>query len=176
MTLAEANAGQVVNTAEVVSTEVPGPTATPPVTTPVETDPALSIVKSAATLKTDADSSTDITLGDTLEYTITATNDGNVTLNNVVVSDAQITPNSNTCATVAPGATCVLTGDHVVSLTEANAGQVVNTAEVTSTEVPGPTATPPVTTPVETDPALSIVKSAATLKTDADRSTENTLE
>ncbi len=170
VTQAEADAGEVINTASVTSTEVPGPTNSNTVTTPVQQDASLTNVKSAATLTDDADSSSDITAGDTLEYTVTVTNTGNVTLNNVVVSDAQLTPNSNTCAAVAPGATCVLTGDHVVTQAEADAGEVINTASVTSTEVPGPTNSNTVTTAVQQDASLTNVKSAATLSTDADSS------
>ncbi|WP_343810548.1 DUF7507 domain-containing protein, partial [Cocleimonas flava] len=108
------------------------------VVTTITQSSSLAIVKSAATLKTDADSSTDVTLGDTLEYTVTATNDGNVTLNNIVVSDDQLTPNTATCPTLAPAATCVLTGDHVVTVAEADATVVVNTADVVSDEITTP--------------------------------------
>ncbi len=175
VTLAEADAGEVVNTAGVISDEVPTSVPSNTVVTPIGEDPALTLVKAAATLLTDADSSGDITFGDTLEYVITATNNGNVTLNNMVVSDAQLTPNNMTCATVAPGATCVLTGTHEVTLAEADAGEVLNTAGVVSDETPTSMPSNTVTTPIETDPALSIVKAAATLATDADSSGDVTV-
>ena len=170
VTAAEAQAGEVVNTASVTSTEVPGPTDSNTVTTPVVQVPALTLVKSAATLDTDADASGDITEGDTLSYTVTLTNTGDVALTNVVVSDPQLTPGSTTCASVAVGGTCVLSGTHVVTAGEAQAGEVVNTANATSTEVPGPTDSNTVTTPVVQVPALTLAKSAATLTTDADAS------
>ena len=44
-----------------------------------------------------------ISLNDTLTYLITASNDGNVTLNNVTVSD-DLTGDSTSCLTVAPAA------------------------------------------------------------------------
>src|SRR5690606_2656826 len=152
----------VVNTANASSNEVPGPTSSNTVTTPVVQLPALTLSKSAATLTTDADSSGDITEGDTLSYTVTLTNTGDVALTNVVINDAQLTPGSTTCASVAIGGTCVLSGTHVVTAAEAQAGQVVNTANATSTEVPGPTDSNTVTTPVTQVPALTLDKSAAT--------------
>ncbi|WP_211250672.1 DUF7507 domain-containing protein [Arenimonas donghaensis] len=170
VTAAEAQAGQVVNTANATSTEIPGPTDSNTVTTPVVQVPALTLAKSAATLTTDADASGDITEGDTLSYTVTLTNTGDVPLGNVVVSDPQLTPGSTSCASVAVGGTCILTGTHVVTAAEAQAGQVVNTANATSTEVPGPTDSNTVTTPVVQVPALTLAKSAATLSTDADAS------
>ncbi|MFV0645685.1 MAG: Ig-like domain-containing protein, partial [Sphingomonadaceae bacterium] len=71
--------------------------------------PGLSIAK-AMTNNADEDGSGSITLNDTLSYSVTATNSGTVTQHNVVVSDNKISPSSTTCATLAPGATCVLSG------------------------------------------------------------------
>ncbi|PRH82461.1 hypothetical protein C6N40_07375, partial [Arenimonas caeni] len=170
VTAAEAQAGEVINTANATSTEVPGPTSSNTVTTPVIQVPALTLDKSAATLTTDADGSGDITEGDTLSYTVTLTNTGDVALTNVIVNDAQLTPASTSCASVAIGATCVLSGTHVVTAAEAQAGEVINTADATSTEVPGPTDSNTVITPVIQVPALTLDKSAATLTTDADSS------
>ena len=55
-------------------------------TTPIEQDPAIQIVKSLASF-TDNDASGDITLGDDLFYQFEVTNIGNVTLNPVSVTD-----------------------------------------------------------------------------------------
>ena len=97
-------------------------------------------------------------------YTIVATNSGNFDQNNVDVTDNLITPNSNTCATVAVGATCTLTGTYVVTMLDAG-GDVVNTASAESDEVTTPV-TDTVTTPVDpAAPALDIVK---TLTNNAD--------
>lgn len=72
--------------------------------------------------------------GSTISYKIVATNSGTVTLSNVQVKDDKITPASATCTSVAPGATCTLTGSYTVTAADANAGHVLNnaTAEGTS--------------------------------------------
>ncbi len=71
-------------------------------------------------------------VGDVLEYTITLTNTGNTTLTGVVVNDSKISPNSITCASVAPGGTCVLVGTYTVLQSDADAGTIQNVATVTS--------------------------------------------
>ena len=77
-----------------------------------------------------------VVLGSVLTYTVTATNTGNVTLNNVVVSDNDLPldPASNTCASVAVGDTCVLAGTYTVTQADVDAGEVVNTATADSDE------------------------------------------
>jgi len=153
VTLAEANAGQVVNTGTGDSDQTDPDTDTETVI--VNQDPALNTVKAYVSF-VDNDASGDITLGDVLTYTVTVTNTGNVTLTNVTVSDPLLTPNSTTCATLAPGATCVLTGTHTVTLAEANAGQVVNTGTGDSDQTDPDTDTETVT--VNQDPSLNTVK------------------
>ena len=78
-----------------------------------------------------------MSVGDTLTYTITATNTGNAAQTDVVVTDPLITPNTTTCANVPVGGTCVLTGTYVVQPGDAG-GNIVNTAETSSNEVPTP--------------------------------------
>ena len=149
--------GDIVNTASAQSDEVTTPV-TDTVTTPVvPAAPALTIVKSDPT-NADEDGSSTVSIGDTLTYTITVTNSGNIDQNNVVVTDNRITPSTNTCATVAVGGTCTLTGDYVVTMSD-EGGDIVNTASAESTEVTTPV-TDTVTTPVvPAAPALTIVKS-----------------
>jgi LPXTG-site transpeptidase (sortase) family protein len=84
---------------------------------------------------TDNDSSGSITSGDDLNYTVTMTNTGNTTLTNVVVSDPELTPTSQTCASVAPGGTCVLTGSYTVLQSDVDAGSFENTGSVTDDDV-----------------------------------------
>jgi len=91
---------------------------------------------------------------DTLTYTITATNTGTTTQTDVVVTDPLLTPSTITCASVAPGATCVLSGDYTVTQTDVDNGQIVNTAEVVSDDITTPV-TDGETTPVNQTRLLS---------------------
>ena len=137
----------IVNTASAESDEVTTPV-TDTVTTPVvPAAPALSIVKSTP-VNADEDGSTTVSIGDTLTYTITATNSGNLDQTNVVVSDPMLAnETTTTCASVAVGATCTLTGEYTVTMADAG-GDIVNTASVQSAEV-----TTPVTCLLYTSPS-----------------------
>ena len=139
VTQSDVDGGEIVNTAMTSSSEVTTPVEATNRATITRTE-SLAIVKPAPA-NADEDGSGDVSLGDTLTYTVTATNDGNTTLTNIVVSDALIAPNSNTCATLLPGATCVLTGTYTVTQADVNAGNIANSASVTSAEI---------NTPVET--------------------------
>ena len=135
------------------------------VTTPVvPAAPALDIVKTL-TNNADGDGSGSVSIGDVLTYTIVATNSGNFDQTDVVVSDPMLVNDSTvTCASVAVGGTCTLTGDYVVTMADAG-GDIVNIASAESDEVTTPV-TDTVTTPVvAAAPALDIVK---TLTNNAD--------
>ena len=80
----------------------------------------------------DQDSSGDVTLGDVLTYTATATNSGNVPLANVTVKDLLVNTGGESCATLALEESCELSGDHTVTQADVDAGQVVNTATATA--------------------------------------------
>ncbi len=157
VTQADVDAGVIDNTAMTSSSEVTTPVSTTQ-SEPVGQTDALSLVKSAPA-NADEDGSGDVSIGDTLTYTVTATNSGTTTLSNVVVSDPMISPNSNTCATLAPGATCVLTGNYTVVQTDVDSGSIINTASVVSNEVTTPVDATNTTTTGQVD-ALSIVKPA----------------
>lgn len=122
-----------------------------------------TLEKADPLLVADPDGSGTVTEGDTLSYTVTLTNSGVDTLTNVQVTDAQLTPGSNACASVTSGETCVLVGTHVVTSADLAAGEIVNTASVTSTQIPTATASNTVITPVVPlpPPALAVVKSHA---------------
>ena len=157
VTQADIDAGAIDNTAGVVSDEITTPVEASNTTNPAQSDD-LSIVKPAPT-NADEDGSADVSLGDTLTYVVTATNSGTTTLTNVVVSDNLITPNSNTCATLAPGATCVLTGDYTVTQADVDNGSIANTADVISAEITTPVEASNTTNTGQNDD-LSIVKPA----------------
>ena len=138
VTQTEIDAGAVFNSVSVTGTPPSGPPP-PPVednlTTPVTAAPAIDVNKSNP-VNTDEDGNGDVTLGDTLTYTITLTNIGNITLNDVNVSDVLITPSSVVCSSVAPGDTCILTGTHIVTQQDVDAGVINNTAIGNSNETP----------------------------------------
>lgn len=159
VTQADVNAGQVANTASATTTLLPTPKMASLIT-PIVRNTSLAIIKPAPAL-TNNDANPAASLGDTLTYTITVTNDGNVTQSNVVVADNNITPASNTCATLQPGQTCVLTGTHTITQADVDLGTVANTAGVTSTLITTPrTASNAV--PVPQTRSLSVDKSSPT--------------
>lgn len=142
--------GNLDNTVTVSSNELADQTASHSI--PLVPVPGIAIAKSA-------DVSGVSGPGDDVVYTITATNTGNVTLSNVVVSDTIITPNTITCATLAPQADCVLTGNYTVTATDYINGGVTNTADVTSDE--GESDSTTVTTPLTAAPAMTVSKAVS---------------
>ena len=110
---------------------------------------SLDIDKPAPAITNDVAPIGSVSVGDTLTYTITATNDGSATQTDVVVSDPLLTPNSITCPSVAANDTCVLTGTYVVQLADAG-GTIDNTASVISDQITTPT-TDDESTPVDPD-------------------------
>ena len=104
----------------------------------------------------DADGNGEVSVGDTLTYTVTATNTGNVPLANVTIVDELVTPGSATCALVQPGGRCELVATYVVTQADADAGQVLNTATVTTEAPPDVPPLPPQACPAgSTDPACT---------------------
>ena len=136
-TQADINAGSdLVNTASVVTTEVPGPTEDDATTTITQT-PSLTVVK-------DVDL-TVITGPGLLTYAITVTNTGNTDLTNVVLSDDLAgaatldSGDTNTNSILETTETWVYSATYTVTQADINAGTaLVNTASVVTTEVPGP--------------------------------------
>jgi hypothetical protein len=99
-----------------------------------KSDPApisLQAIDKVLTGNADEDLSGDVSVGDTLTYTITATNTGTADLTNVLVSD-DLTGDSSSCALVAPAATCVLTTSYVVTVADMTAGEISNTGSADS--------------------------------------------
>ena len=119
--VAEGDAPAIENTATANSDE------TEPVSdshnVPVTVNPGLSIVKSGPA---------GATVGDSIEYTITVTNTGDLTLHNVVVTDARLGI-SERFDTLAPGASRVVFGTYGPVL-EQDIPTVVNTATASSDE------------------------------------------
>jgi uncharacterized repeat protein (TIGR01451 family) len=151
ITTADVANGSVVNIASGVSDQTPGLDATQTVVIP---NPQ-HVLDKAAPVNTDNDSSTDISAGDTLTYTITATNTGSATLTNLTVTDPMLTPDTTSCASVLAGGTCVLTGTYTVTAADVSAGTIVNTASSQSDQTASIDDTETVTLP---SPGLIIAK------------------
>ncbi|WP_460318041.1 DUF7507 domain-containing protein, partial [Algoriphagus taiwanensis] len=74
--------------------------------------------------------------GDVIDYTLTVTNAGNVTLTNVVVTDPLTGTNQN-LGTLSPGQVEVVTTSYTTNQVDMDAGVVNNTATVVATEPRG---------------------------------------
>jgi len=125
--------------------------------------PAVALVKTASLGGTG-------TLGDVITYTFTATNTGNTTLTNVVVTDSMVglILTGSPITSLAVGASSsVITGTYTVTQANINAGSVTNSATATSDEGATDTSgtandndTATVTTITQT-PAVALVKTAS---------------
>ena len=147
--------GSIDNTATAVSDQTPD--ATDSETVPVPQHPAIGAAK-ALTANADEDASGTVSLGDTLTYTITAINTGDVTLTNVTVDDTLTGAVDLPCAaSLAPGASCAVAVLYVVTQADVDAGQILNTGTVDSNETP-PVSDPEIV-PVPQNPAIDVVKS-----------------
>uniref|UniRef100_UPI0030EC2CFD DUF7507 domain-containing protein n=1 Tax=Ascidiimonas aurantiaca TaxID=1685432 RepID=UPI0030EC2CFD len=76
--------------------------------------------------------------GDLITYTLTVTNTGNVTLNNVVVTDPGVNITSGLpINTLSPGASSIVVAEYVITATDVNNGQFTNAAQVSANSVVG---------------------------------------
>ncbi|WP_040481807.1 DUF7507 domain-containing protein, partial [Mariniradius saccharolyticus] len=112
--------------------------------------PALSIQKTVAEGSYDA-------VGDVLNYTVTVTNTGNVTLSNVVVVDP-LTGLNQTIASLAPTASQSFNTSYTIVQSDLDNGSVANTASASSGSV---SVSDQVTVNAVQSPALSIQKTVA---------------
>jgi LPXTG-motif cell wall-anchored protein len=100
-------------------------------------------------------------LGEKITYKITVTNDGNLTITNITVTD-ELTGDKWTLASLAPGESKEFTAEHVVTEEDILAGKVVNEAAADGDNPSDkPTETEPGTTENTTEeknPHLTIVK------------------
>ena len=188
LTQTDINAGQISNTAIATGTTPQGGTVQDtsgtsttndtPTVTPLSQNPAIALVKTAVFNDTNADTFAQV--GETITYTFTVTNTGNVTVNGLVINDTQIglTNAVVTPATLAPGATGTATATYVLTQTDINAGQISNTAIATGTTPQGGTVQDtsgtsttndtPTVTPLPQNPAIALVKTAVFNDTNAD--------
>jgi uncharacterized repeat protein (TIGR01451 family) len=173
VTAADLDAGHVANTAVATGTPPIGPDVTSPqagTDTPFDIAPALILSKTADSTAVGSPAS----VGDTITYTFTATNTGNVTLSGVTVSDplpglSALTytwPDPTRPGVLPTGQTVTATATYALTQADIDAGHVVNSAVATGTPPNGP---PVDTSPADTDtplvvsPSIDLVKSAAPL-------------
>lgn len=133
---------------QVSATNLPGgdpdPTCIQCSTEHIVEQPALETTKRLAG---NTNPSGEVTTGDTLTYSVTATNTGNVALSDVTIDDPLITPSRIVCASVAPGGECAMTGTYVVTQADTDAGTVDNIATITAQPGPGGSPLPPAVCP-----------------------------
>ncbi|MFC0261598.1 DUF7507 domain-containing protein, partial [Fontibacter flavus] len=128
---ADMDAGSIVNVATVSGTDPNGnDTDTEDgVTVDVDQNASLSLSKTADKTSVSA-------AGEEIVYTLTVTNNGNVTIENVTVVDERVNVNENV-GTLAPGQSATVTATYVVSQADMDAGTIVNVATVSGTDPNG---------------------------------------
>lgn len=126
LTQADVDAGFVTNNADACGDPPSGSEVcdTDTTTTNITQVPHLAITKVATEQSYDA-------VGDVINYTIVATNDGNVTLHNVTVTDPKVTGLTCTPAngsSLAPDESMTCTATHTIEQADLDAGHYANTA------------------------------------------------
>jgi uncharacterized repeat protein (TIGR01451 family) len=165
LTQADVNAGKVDNTATATGTPPTGPdvTDTDSTSTPVPSGPSIKLEKSASAIADLDGNGPDA--GDTITYSFTVTNTGNVTLNPVTVNDPKL-GGAITCppGALAPGAHVDCAGKtYPLTQADVNAGKVDNTATASGAPPSGSnvTDTDSTSTPVAQDASINLVKTAS---------------
>ncbi|WP_297093144.1 T9SS type A sorting domain-containing protein [uncultured Draconibacterium sp.] len=126
VTQADIDSGQVINSAVVSATVPSGRTLE-------SRDEAISTAVRAAgvSISKTAGTSTYSSVGEIITYTIEIENAGNVTLNNVVITDT-LTGTTQTFATIAPGGIETIIANYTITQADLDNGSIMNEAEVTA--------------------------------------------
>ena len=166
LTLADINSGSFTNTAT-VSGDDPGETTVSDTDDDSQTLTAAPEIKleKIGTVNRNIVPPTDrIDVGDTITYTFSITNTGNVTLTNIQVADlaSGVTVSGNPVASLDPGETdsTTVTGTYTITQVDIDNGNKVNSASVTGTDPSSTEVTDndTCTTTLEDAPAISLVK------------------
>jgi uncharacterized repeat protein (TIGR01451 family) len=161
-TQADLDAGMVTNTATVVGEPPTGPNVTDSDQALITAshDPAITIQKTADPTEFGA-------AGTPITYTYRVTNTGNVTLDDVRVTDPHVGLSAVSCApaqgaTLAPGDVMDCTGRYTTTQADLNAGSITNTATVVGEPPTGPNVTDSDQALITAthDPAITIQKTA----------------
>ena len=136
---------------------------------PLPQNPVLTLVKSGTFNDEDGDGFADV--GETISYTFDVTNDGNVTLTNVSVTDPMVAVDCGAFdGILEPGETTQCSGIYIIMQPDIDAGQKDNAATVAGTDPGGN----PVTDvdghsePLPQNPVLTLVKSSVFNDEDGD--------
>ncbi|MCK7555991.1 DUF11 domain-containing protein [Chitinophaga sedimenti] len=139
VTQADVDAGRVTNSANVDArapdrsgvSDVSGNTADDdePTVTLITPTPSVTLVKTVAPARA--------AVGEIVKYAFVVANTGNVTLNNVIVSDANAVVTGSPVTTLAPGDSATLTGEHILTQADVDAGRVANSASVNASPAIG---------------------------------------
>jgi hypothetical protein len=131
----DVDAGQVYNSATVTGNDPQDVTVTDTDdnTEPLPKAASIDLVKEGTWNDLNSDGNADA--GETISYTFTVTNTGNVTLTDVVVSDSKVTVDCGSFdGTLDPGEFIVCTGTYILLQSDVDAGQVYNSATVTGND------------------------------------------
>lgn len=125
--------GDIDNTATVSSNELSDESDS--VDVPVIQNPAITLTKSGSFDDNNGDG--EANPGETISYTFTVENTGNLTLSNIAISDPDLTVIGGPLASMAPGDSdsTSFTGTYTITQADIDAGQKVNTATVTGKDV-----------------------------------------
>ncbi|WP_344337729.1 DUF7507 domain-containing protein [Brevibacterium salitolerans] len=165
-TQADVDQGSITNSATA--------TGTPPAGDPVTSDPSEAEVTAdqqpGIALTKSADT-TELVAGETITYSFTVENTGNVTLTDLVITETEFTGSGDvseiTCdpTTLSPGDTVTCTATYEVTQADVDRGEITNTATATGTPSSGDPVTSDeseVTLPQDPAPEISIEKTAST--------------
>nr|WP_277628516.1 hypothetical protein [Arsenicicoccus dermatophilus] len=167
LTQADIDAGKVDNTATATGTDPAGVKATGPdtVTTDVARTPGIALVKKLSKITDNGDGV--VGAGDTMSYTFTVTNTGNVTLDPVTYTDAQLGVTAAACGTtpLKPGESrdCPPL-NRVRTQADVDAGAFTNSATATGTAPDGTTTSASSSVIVATKATISLDKVASVIK------------
>lgn len=156
VTQADLDAGSILNTATASAGSPAGPVTSPEAGSAVSVDelPSITLDKTAST-------SVVAEPGDTVTYTLVATNTGNVTLSDVSIVDDKTGMSPMSCtqpATLAPGEKLQCTATYVVPQAEFDSGRIDNAARVTGTSPAGTAVEAGDTTSLTTQPRPALTR------------------